>query len=268
MKKIDIHCHTTNRALRHTFTESATIQDIAAYACQFEIEKIVLLATYFPRVGTGITNFRLKDWIDSFDPSMFLMFGSLDFESYFRQGMNELEELFNYIKGVKIYSGYQNIDFFSEKFRTVLSFCKNHELPIMFHTGWCESYQAGSTETDPIFSVKELQPMVVQNPSVNFILSHMGSPELDEIIEMVGDNVYTDVSGLINSRTDQHEWDAQISYIKEFYDRCGADNLMFGSDFPVQSHSDSIKFIEEVVSIEDQPKVFYFNAAKLLGVEK
>ena len=91
MKKIDMHCHTSPREIEGIIPKSATIAQITAEMKKHEIERTVLLATYFPHKGSGISNFRLHDWIEG--NKKFLMFGSLDFEHYFYQGYNELEEM-------------------------------------------------------------------------------------------------------------------------------------------------------------------------------
>ncbi|MFA5084627.1 MAG: hypothetical protein WC475_04620, partial [Candidatus Paceibacterota bacterium] len=107
MKKIDFHCHTTNRMLE---SGDATIGAILKKMEKFEIEKSVLLATYFPHKGSGISNFRLLDWIGG--RKELCLFGSLDFKNYFYQGLNELNELAERgdLKGIKIYTCYQDID--------------------------------------------------------------------------------------------------------------------------------------------------------------
>ena len=71
--------------------ESATLDAIAAKMKEHGIEKTVVLATYFPHKTSGISNYRLLHWISKRDE--FMMFGSLDFEHYFYQGVNELNEL-------------------------------------------------------------------------------------------------------------------------------------------------------------------------------
>src|SRR5262245_47099564 len=121
MKKIDIHCHTTNRILKDVANPDASLAAIAGYMRQYEITQTILLATYFPRRGTGISNYRLRYWLQG--KPEFLMFGSLDFEHFFYQGFNELEELAEegLIKGIKLYPAYQKIDFTSAQFKQVAS---------------------------------------------------------------------------------------------------------------------------------------------------
>ncbi|MBI1968550.1 hypothetical protein HYS49_01435, partial [Candidatus Woesearchaeota archaeon] len=84
MKKIDIHCHTTPRKLENMAVASASLDAIAGKMREHDIEKTVLLASYFPHKQSGISNYRLHHWItDRSDwyggHSDFCMFGSLDF---------------------------------------------------------------------------------------------------------------------------------------------------------------------------------------------
>src|SRR3989338_9190309 len=136
MKKIDIHCHTTHRDLRNRGMSLATIPALTAEMDRHDVSLTVLLATYFPQSGSGISNFRLLDWIHV-NPR-FRMFGSLDMQHYFYQGYNELEELAaqKKIAGIKFYTGYQEIDLASSRFRDLVNLAHLHRLPLMFHTGY------------------------------------------------------------------------------------------------------------------------------------
>ena len=118
MKKIDIHCHTTKRKLKDMIIEDASLDVLMNEMYKHDIEKTVVLATYFPHKQSGISNFRLANWI--YNNPKFVMFGSLDFEHYFYQGYNELEEMADkkMIKGIKIYTGYQEINLGSDKFES------------------------------------------------------------------------------------------------------------------------------------------------------
>jgi predicted TIM-barrel fold metal-dependent hydrolase len=57
--------------------------------------------------------------------------------------------------------------------------------------------------------------------------------------------------------------------IKEFLEKCGSDKLLFGTDYPVQSHRDSVYLVERAMqefSSTDKEKVYYENARRLLGL--
>jgi predicted TIM-barrel fold metal-dependent hydrolase len=255
--KIDIHCHTTRRLLTGLVGADASIQAIEAEMVKYNIHYTVLLATYFPQKKTGITNYRMLHWIqNSSASSKFVLFGSLDFEHYFYQGLNELNELAeqSLIKGIKIYAGYQTI--LSEQLEEVLRICQKYQLPAMIHTGDC-------------FNTNGKSCADINSLDLNFIYSHLGNPHIGEVQERIQryKNIYTDISGLINSAKDSKDIPALIKSVKNLVATCGVSQLMFGTDFPVQTHKDSILIAEKGlkgVSDADKHHFYYNNAAKLL----
>ncbi len=267
MKKIDIHCHTTNKIPTHVLPVSASIDAIVAQMEKYDIERTILLPTYFPRKGTGISNFRLFDRIR--DHPQLSMFGSLDFGTYFQRDYDELEELAQreVIKGIKVYSGYQTIDFTSGHFNKVLKLARAHALPIMFHCGY--TYDRGNDFLPADAHPKVLETIAKENPDIAFIAAHLALPYIDDIIEIVRNNpnVYADSSGLINSRSNRPEIPQCIGKIRKFLDACGVDHLIFGTDFPVQTHKDSVFLIEKAMRgypDADKRKVYYDNSRRLL----
>lgn len=276
MNKIDIHCHTTNRKI-DGIKEIPTLSAISSHMDECDIDKTVLLATYFPHKGTGISNFRLLNWIHEAEPDPhdrhFEMFGSLDFDHFFFQGMNELEELAvgKHIKGIKLYTCYQHIDLMGDKLKSVLDLARDHALPVMFHVGYAYSSMSttGNVTYTESVSPKNLEAIAQAYPDINFILSHMAKPYLDELIcaaKRLG-NVYTDISGLIDLDHTVREMHECVEEIARFLGEVGPKKLLFGTDYPVQSHSDSVQLIEEAMRgfyPVDRTDVYYNNAHQLL----
>jgi len=266
MKKIDMHCHTSNRIIKDVIDGDASIENISAYMKKYGIEETILLATYFPHKSSGISNFRLLNWIKK--NTNFKMFGSLDFEFYFFQGLNELEELTSkkLIHGIKIYTCYQNIDIHSDQMKLVLKLARKHNLPVMFHTGYSYSsmrkYNRITVGTP--HSAKSLSALAKDYPDITFIFSHLSKPFFHEMMLacIAHKNVYTDVSGIIDSSYDEIEIPICISEIKMFLENCSHKQLLFGTDFPVQTHEHSIRFIEESISDEKIKEDVYYNNAK------
>lgn len=279
MRKIDIHCHTTKRKIRNLIPKDASLETIEKEMNKHDIEKTVLLATYFSHRGTGVSNFRLLDWKMNYYFSEyakyglrdheFIFFGSLDFEHFFNQGFSELEELAERtsVDGIKIYTSYQHINLGSDNFKRVLELARQHKLPLMFHVGYTHTgiqknhFVAG--EVKP----KDLE-FIAQNGQV-IIISHLAKPFTDDLIEVVKRNptIYSDMSGLIDSYDERHEIPAAIDLIKRFLGECGPQRLLFGTDFPVQTHKDSICLIEQAMreySRTDKENVYYNNANNIL----
>jgi len=266
-----MHCHTTNRKMKDIVPKSAFLDEILEQMKIHDIEKTVVLATYFPHRESGISNFRLYNWIR--DRPEFYMFGSLDFEHYFYQGINELEELavMNVLKGIKIYTCYQEIDVNSEKFGEIISLARKNTIPLMLHSGY--SYLAMRKNNRVSFAEpitpKTLEPAIQDNPDVNFIISHLAAPFLDQLIDVAkkNSNLYADMSGLIDSKFDRGKIPRSVQDIKRFLGECGPVRLLFGTDFPVQIHEDAVYFVEEAMkkySLKDKQDVYYNNARRLL----
>jgi len=271
MKKIDIHCHTTNRKVKDVIPLSADIFEIQKQMKKYDIEKTILLATYFPHKGTGISNYRLLNWINN--KKEFSMFGSLDFKNYFYQGMNELEELSEnqQISGIKIYTSYQNIDLHSENFKKIILLAEKHKLPLMFHTGY--SYTAkrkyGKDTIAQYINASDLK-FITDNYNVSVIASHLSKPHFDNVIETAksNPNFYSDTSGIFDSKYDFNYIPIAIENIKRFLEEVGSSQLLFGTDFPVQTHEHSVHIIEEAMknySLKDKEDVYYNNAKRLLN---
>lgn len=274
MKKIDIHCHTSSRIIKDVFDGDASLKNILRHMDHSDIDKTVVLATYFPHKGTGVSNYRLLHWISKLDPKereRFLMFGSLDFQYYFKQGYNELQEMADegLIHGIKIYTGYQKIDVSSDKFNALMKLAMWHHLPVMFHAGYSYSSMRkyGKPSIEPGYSAESLRKVAGKYPDISMIFSHMSKPFFHEVLFAAKEcpNVYTDMSGVIDSIHDEKEIPICIEEIKLFIRECGDQKILFGTDFPVQTHEHSIYMVVKAVEDElSRQNIFYDNAARLL----
>lgn len=268
MQKIDIHCHTTKSRLTNIVPSSAEISVIEYEMRLYNIEYTIVLATYFPNEGRGISNYRMLHWIQ--DKPAFKLFGSLDFQHYYAAGLRELIELAETgnLFGIKIYSGYQNIDFESINFFNVAALAEKYQLPLMFHGGFIQGH-----ETDLRRSVTPdlIATVAKKFPFVSIIISHLAWPWVDELIKFVlqFDNIYADMSGMLDSYLTPHFFTDCMYGIKKYLAACGPKRLLFGTDFPIQTHADSVKLIEtamEGFSDHDRAQVYYHNAADLLNL--
>lgn len=272
MKKIDVHCHVTNRFLPGTVYGDCSVSALSREMDKFEVEKAVVLASYFPHKTSGISNFRMHDWIKGND--RFLLFGSLDFEHYFFQGLNELSELAERgaLGGIKIYTTYQKIDLRSDCFNEVVRLASTYDLPMMFHTGYSHGAMSstGRESVEEMVTACDLEFLAVENPSLRITACHMSKPYtfacgLGNVLER-NKNFFTDMSGLLSSKKEASELPAIIDDVRAFVDEFGADQLLFGSDFPVQSYEHSVAIVEGAIdSDKEREKVFYSNARRFLG---
>lgn len=293
MKKIDIHCHTTNHKLYGLHTDYARIEDILEHMRKYEIEKTVLVATYFPHKGTGVTNQMLLERIKG-RPEL-IAFGSIDVENKPEQGLKELDELAaeRKIKGIKLYPGYQEFSPSDEKMSQIYALAERYSLPVMLHTGslHCsirDQYNiecaviensAKNTRCKGVYCIKEnmylSEPRQLINaakkfPKVNFIASHLGYPHYNQLIELLQNcpNVHTDVSGVFKSGyEDDYKTELEIE-IPRIAKAVGIERMLFGTDFPIQSVQDSVRIVESLkLNASEKEMMYYKTAAKLLRLE-
>lgn len=282
---IDIHAHTTIHKLWDLHTSSATIKDLERLAKEYDIRRIVLMATYFPFKGTGLHNLELLRRIAGKD--LFLMFGSLDIMNNFERGLAELELMARkkLLSGIKLYPGYQDFHASDPDIFPIYRLAEKYSLPVMLHTGelhsCCEAHSTGHGEKrchvchlDKL--AHESNPSAITEavrtfPDVTFVLSHLANPYYDELISLMREcpNVMTDISGLFRSGSGEDTED----YLKQLTDTLhtiltlpnGADRVLYGSDFPIQSHADTLKLVDRLyIDDETKQKILHRNATKLL----
>ena len=288
---IDIHAHTTSRHLHGLHTTTADLDALRNYAKKFGIDKIYLMATYFPLKKSGVPNRKLLEKING-DP-LFGCFGSLDMENNFSDGLSELTELAQaeLISGLKLYPGYQNIVLSDPKFAPFFQLAEKHQLPVACHSGELHhccpknqrdvlNYRCGQDcclldQRGELSQPRHLEKLALNFPKVNFIACHLANPYFAGLRYAMEacPNIYTDISGQFISGTaeDTPYYRKLITEeIMEFLKLDnGPDRVLFGTDFPIQSYHDSL---ELVAALKLKPamakKLLYENSQKLLNLKK
>jgi len=286
--RIDIHAHTSDHPLWGLHVQRAAIPDLHLLARRYGVEKIVLMATYFPFKGSGLHNRELLERMGK-DP-LFLMFASLDVMNDLDGGLKELEELAagDLISGIKLYPGYQDFHPSDRRVYPVYTLAARYGLPVMFHTGelhhCCPKQErdAGRGRCGTVCWVDKLQHLarprqmerpVKDFPHARFILSHLGNPYFEELRELMAEsrNVYTDISGQFLSASEEdtpnYREELRVEMCRFLELDRGIDRMLFGTDFPIQSYGDSVELVKALgLSGAEEAKIFRENARDLLGL--
>jgi uncharacterized protein len=130
----------------------------------------------------------------------------------------------------------------------LVEIAKSNHLPILFHTG-------DFSYTAPVLTLEVIR----SNPEVNFILGHLGSIHyvLDAIeILKTFPNVYADTSGM-----------SSVLMLRRAVEECGAEKLLFASDYPYWHPQVEIRRIYAADLRRDaEQKILGENAARLLKI--
>lgn len=288
MKIIDIHCHLSNKFLHGLHTKTATIEDINALMRTYHISGTVLLATCFPYKGTGINAQELLDIIDK-DPDSYngvlpkYVFGTLDASKLFLyKQIKELTKLLEQklIKGIKLYPGYQRFSIADIKLHHIYELAEYYDVPVMIHAGGLHSCCIDKTKCTPCNIEKDaglanpvfMKEIFNRYYTVNFIISHLASPYFKKLQLIMEEypNVYTDTSGQwVSGKEDTHAYRVIIN--QQILNFCKVKDakhrILFGTDFPIQSHQDSIYILKNVPQ-DMKEDIFYLNACKLLKIKE
>jgi len=284
---IDVHVHTSDREMLGLHTKDASLQAIEEAADQFGIEKLFVLATYFPFKGRGLHNLPLLGRLQG--RSRFAAIGSLDVMNAFEQGVDELAHLCEHgrLAGIKLYPGYQRFHVGDAHLDRVYELAAHHHLPVTIHGGElhhccsakrrqvgdlaCKAPSCWIDQLGMLAHPDAFARAAESFPEVTFVIAHLANPYFGQLRELMRrfPNVVTDISGQFVSATheDTPEYRAYIVHqIQLFLDEVpnGEDRLLFGSDFPIQSFADSIDLIEKLnVSDDVKAKIFRHNALRV-----
>ena len=171
------------------------------------------------------------------------------------------------IRAVKLYIGYQHYYPADEACVPIYQLAMKYDTPIIFHTGDCVSTMARLKFSHPL----TVDDLAFRFPDLKIVMAHMGNPWLWDAAEVIykNENVYADLSGLITGLGEDykdeyrerllHQLESAIYY-------CGADNLMFGTDYCLASHADSLDFFSRLkIKKHDMERFLYKNAVELFG---
>ncbi len=243
---IDSHTHVANygtadeliRGIKENELEKAVILPIAVSKDTKEAEKLNNF------VSTTVLRDPRLEGFASVNP------GSKDAVEEAQRAICELG-----LKGFKFDSNRQRFRFEDDGFWSLLECIKPLKVPVAVHSG----YSPDSPDTEPLFfDPEEINEVVISFPDIEFIFTHLGRYENREEFPKVypEKNVYFETS------------DAPPEVIQEVIGACGADKVIFGSDFKCDSYP--VHEIEKIralpVSDIEKEKILYKNIAKVLGI--
>jgi predicted TIM-barrel fold metal-dependent hydrolase len=168
--------------------------------------------------------------------------------------------------GVKLYPGYTHDYIYQKYYGGIYELVEKYDKAVAIHTGITASNMG---------ILKYSHPLVVDETAVNyprtkFVMCHIGYPwlaDMEAVLEK-NDNVYGDISGLIEGRFEiESFFKEKIDFINEvkkwisILDRY--DKLMYGTDWPLTNMEFYINVIKRLIPEEHWDKVFYENAKRI-----
>ncbi|MCK8061566.1 MULTISPECIES: amidohydrolase family protein [unclassified Fusibacter] len=180
--------------------------------------------------------------------------------AHFYRGIKEMESEIEYyhskgLKGIKIHP--QNLGVKADDWRLLPIYRLAGELkiPVIIHC-YPGSSPGLQDDSDP----RAIEKVVRVFHKTTFIIAHFGGVKYFYDMEYLNyENVYFETSGVMPKL----EAYFGIDKIKVVFDEIGYDKIMFGSDYPTESITETLRILKLVVPEEKQGEVFYGNADRL-----
>ncbi len=178
------------------------------------------------------------------------------------------EEIKGEVKAFKVRLGYVKASAESHVFDKLYDCAESEGLPVLFHTGDTAFSSGDLASSHPL----TLDRLANKREKLTIILCHFGNPWFDDVAELIykHPNVYTDISGLITDSgaySEKYaEWLAK-KISEAIYFAAGADKILFGTDYPVTKHSETLALVRRLeVDERDKEKILWRNAERVFGL--
>jgi predicted TIM-barrel fold metal-dependent hydrolase len=246
MKCIDVHVHDGRRSVftcRSTVEEKA--REVSKILTQFEIEKGVLSSIVAIAYDFIEGNREAKEIIEKDER----LYGYVVVNAnYPEESIGEIEKYVKHKKFIGIknhpFTARQPINSINNQKIIEHVQKKKYDLPILFHT-------YGEADAEYVIEITR------KFPGQKIIMAHMGGPEADRAMTLLGEvrgtcrNVYIDPCC---SHPDADK-------IKIARDKIGISRILFGSDLPFISPAMTLGMVESSdLSLKEKQKILYENA--------
>jgi predicted TIM-barrel fold metal-dependent hydrolase len=171
------------------------------------------------------------------------------------------------VKGFKVRLGYVKATAESPVFDKLYDYAESERLPVLFHTGDTAFSTGDLSRSHPL----TLDGLANKREEMTIILCHFGNPWFEDVAELIykHPNVYADISGLITGGAYAEkyaEWLAK-KISEAIYFAAGTDKVIFGTDYPVTKHSETLALVRRLeVDEGDKGKILWRNAERVFSL--
>jgi predicted TIM-barrel fold metal-dependent hydrolase len=191
-----------------------------------------------------------------------------------KRDLQELDFLLKQKKivAIKLYKGYEAFHPLDKRCLPIYELGEKYDVPIIFHTGDTYGGKVPIGYAHPL----NLDELALKRPNLKIVLAHCGNPWIEEAMLVIkrNANVYGDISGWTWGSF--HSRDGK--FLRDSFERllgwCGAEKLLFGTDWPCNHPRMYSKIMKEYVAFvksfklskEEEELLFHKNAEKLFKI--
>jgi uncharacterized protein len=262
-----IDCHVHLNQYEHTNKASLEerLQILLDTMSKYGVDYSLILSSFRVNSDRPSTS-KIIELVKKYDNLGVIAGFSIDNHSY--NDLQDCRRWFKngFIKGMKLYCGYEHYFPYDKRYQQVYDLCIEFKAPVMIHTGDIFLKQGKLRFSHPI----NIDEVAVDNPELKIVMCHLGNPWILDCQEVLykNKNVYADISGLFygDYGTKSEEYVSKritelLNYIGE--PRC----LLYGTDWPISDMGFYQEFFKRVeLKPLDRDLIMYKNAKVLFGV--
>src|SRR5438034_7477023 len=168
------------------------------------------------------------------------------------------------VKAFKIRMGYVNASAESPVFNGLYDYAESEGLPVLFHTGDTAFSTGDLTRSHPL----TLDGLANKREELTIILCHFGNPWFEDVAELIykHPNIYADISGLTTGGAYAEKYAGWLArkISEAIYYAGGAEKVLFGTDYPVTKHSETLALVKRLeIDERDKEKILSRNAKRV-----
>jgi predicted TIM-barrel fold metal-dependent hydrolase len=172
------------------------------------------------------------------------------------------------VRGFKVRLGYVPVFADDAVFDPLYDHALAEGLPVLFHSGDTATSTGSLAHAHPL----TLDRLANARSELKIVVCHMGNPWIMDTAELIykHQNVYADLSGLVAGES--RYLDQYVDYLaarisEAVYFAGGAEKFLFGTDYPVQTHENSIRLVGRLeIAREDAARILGLNAKRLFSL--
>jgi hypothetical protein len=239
-----------------------TLSELLRLMGENKVERGLLLSP--PLKGKKITpNSRIIELCNKSNGKLFPVLTTDPSKAEVSDSLKIAKENQGLVKAFKIRLGYVEVYADDPVFKPLYDYAESKNLPVMFHTGDTALSDGSLVHAHPL----TLDRLANKRPNLKIVICHFGNPWMADVGELIykHSNVYADISGLVAG--DDGKYSAQ--YLESLaakisdaiYFAGGADKVIFGTDYPVETYSAALSLVERLkIEKDDIEKILYKNA--------
>jgi uncharacterized protein len=171
------------------------------------------------------------------------------------------------VKAFKVRLGYVKTSAESPVFKRLYDYAESEGLPVLFHTGDTAFSTGDLARSHPL----TLDGLANKREELIMVLCHFGNPWFEDVAELIykHPNVYADISGLTTGGAYAEKYEEWLArkISEAIYFAAGAEKVIFGTDYPVTKHSETLALVRRLdVDEGDKEKILWRNAERVFGL--